>query len=32
LGRAVIAELLVTVGYFTSISLGMNLHALRPKQ
>lgn len=32
LGRAVIAELLVTVGYFTSISLGMNLHALRPKE
>ncbi|WP_321798316.1 carboxymuconolactone decarboxylase family protein [Caballeronia sp. J97] len=31
LGRAVIAELLVTVGYFTSISLGMSLHALQPK-
>ncbi|CAG9205800.1 Carboxymuconolactone decarboxylase [Paraburkholderia sabiae] len=31
LGRAVIAELLVTVGYFTSISLGMTLHALTPK-
>ncbi|SAK88295.1 carboxymuconolactone decarboxylase [Caballeronia pedi] len=31
LGRDVIAELLVTVGYFTSISLGMTLHALRPK-
>jgi 4-carboxymuconolactone decarboxylase len=31
LGRAVIAELLVTVGYFTSISLGMTLHALEPK-
>ncbi|CAG9259219.1 carboxymuconolactone decarboxylase [Paraburkholderia caribensis] len=31
LGRAVIAELLITVGYFTSISLGMTLHALRPK-
>jgi 4-carboxymuconolactone decarboxylase len=31
LGRAVIAELLVTIGYFTSISLGMTLHALRPK-
>ncbi|MBN3752080.1 carboxymuconolactone decarboxylase [Paraburkholderia sp. Tr-20389] len=31
LGRAVIAELLVTVGYFTSISLGMTLHALQPK-
>jgi 4-carboxymuconolactone decarboxylase len=32
LGRAVIAELLITVGYFTSISLGMTLHALRPKE
>ncbi|HKR42031.1 MAG TPA: carboxymuconolactone decarboxylase [Paraburkholderia sp.] len=32
LGRAVIAELLVTVGYFTSISLGMTLHALEPKE
>lgn len=31
LGRDVIAELLVTVGYFTSISLGMTLHALKPK-
>jgi 4-carboxymuconolactone decarboxylase len=31
LGRAVIAELLVTIGYFTSISLGMTLHALEPK-
>jgi 4-carboxymuconolactone decarboxylase len=31
LGRAVIAELLVTIGYFTSISLGMTLHALKPK-
>ena len=31
LGRAVIAELLVTIGYFTSISLGMTLHALQPK-
>ncbi|MFM0075880.1 carboxymuconolactone decarboxylase [Paraburkholderia sediminicola] len=31
LGRAVIAELLITVGYFTSISLGMSLHALKPK-
>ncbi|WP_025596488.1 hypothetical protein [Burkholderia sp. WSM2230] len=31
LGRAVIAELLITVGYFTSISLGMTLHALQPK-
>lgn len=32
LGRAVIAELLVTVGYFTSVSLAMNLHALEPKE
>ena len=31
LGRAVIAEILITVGYFTSISLGMSLHALQPK-
>ena len=31
LGRAVIAELLVTIGYFTSISLGMTLHALQPR-
>jgi 4-carboxymuconolactone decarboxylase len=31
LGRAVIAELLVTIGYFTAISLGMTLHALKPK-
>lgn len=31
LGRAVIAELLITIGYFTSISLGMTLHALQPK-
>lgn len=31
LGRAVIAELLVTVGYFTSVSLAMSLHALQPK-
>ncbi|MBN3760806.1 carboxymuconolactone decarboxylase [Burkholderia sp. Ac-20365] len=31
LGRAAIAELLVTIGYFTSISLGMTLHALKPK-
>ncbi len=31
LGRATIAELLVTVGYFTSVSLAMNLHALAPK-
>lgn len=31
LGRAVIAELIVTVGYFTSVSIAMNLHALKPK-
>jgi 4-carboxymuconolactone decarboxylase len=31
LGRAVIAELLITVGYFTSVSLAMTLHALEPK-
>ena len=31
LGRAVIAELLITIGYFTSVSLAMNLHALQPK-
>lgn len=31
LGRAVIAELLVVVGYFTSVSLAMTLHALQPK-
>lgn len=31
LGRAVIAELLVTIGYFTSVSLAMTLHALQPK-
>lgn len=31
LGRAVIAELLVTVGYFTSVSLAMSMHALEPK-
>ena len=31
LGRAVIAELLVVVGYFTSVSLAMSLHALQPK-
>jgi 4-carboxymuconolactone decarboxylase len=30
-GRAVIAELLVTIGYFTSVSLAMNFHALQPK-
>lgn len=31
LGRAVIAELIITVGYFTSVSIAMNLHALKPK-
>lgn len=31
LGRALIAELLVTIGYFTSVSLAMTLHALQPK-
>ncbi len=31
LGRAVIAELLIVVGYFSSVSLAMNLHALEPK-
>lgn len=31
LGRAVIAELLIVIGYFTSVSLAMNLHALEPK-
>lgn len=31
LGRSVIAELLITVGYFTSVSLAMTLHALQPK-
>ncbi len=31
LGRAVIAELLVVVGYFTSVSLAMTLHDLQPK-
>jgi|TARA_R100000935_G_scaffold25088_1_gene44729 4-carboxymuconolactone decarboxylase len=31
LGRAVIAELLVTVGYFTSVSLAMQLHGIVPK-
>jgi 4-carboxymuconolactone decarboxylase len=31
LGRAVIAELLITIGYFTSVSLAMTLHALDPK-
>ncbi|QGY33105.1 carboxymuconolactone decarboxylase [Pantoea cypripedii] len=31
LGRAVIAELLIVIGYFTSVSLAMTLHALQPK-
>ncbi len=31
LGRAAIAELLVVIGYFTSVSLAMSLHALEPK-
>jgi 4-carboxymuconolactone decarboxylase len=31
LDRATIAELLITVGYFTSVSLAMTFHALRPK-
>jgi 4-carboxymuconolactone decarboxylase len=31
LGRDVIAELLITIGYFTSVSLAMTLHALPPK-
>lgn len=31
LGRAVIAELLIIIGYFSSVSLAMNLHALQPK-
>ncbi|ABL71347.1 hypothetical protein Pden_3269 [Paracoccus denitrificans PD1222] len=31
LGRELIAELLVTIGYFTSVSLAMSLHALAPK-
>jgi 4-carboxymuconolactone decarboxylase len=31
LGRAVIADLLIVIGYFTSVSLAMNLHALEPK-
>ena len=31
LGRAAIAEVLITIGYFTSVSLAMNLHALEPK-
>ncbi|CAD6559578.1 carboxymuconolactone decarboxylase family protein [Paraburkholderia metrosideri] len=32
LGRALIAELLITIGYFTSVSLAMTLHALEPKK
>jgi 4-carboxymuconolactone decarboxylase len=32
LGRAILAELLIIVGYFTAVSLGMNLHGLLPKQ
>ena len=32
LDRAVIAELLITIGYFTSVSLAMSLHALVPKE
>jgi 4-carboxymuconolactone decarboxylase len=31
LGRPAIAELLITIGYFTSVSLAMTLHALQPK-
>ncbi len=31
LGRAAIAELIIIVGYFTSVSLAMNFHALQPK-
>lgn len=31
LGRPAIAELLITIGYFTSVSLAMSLHALQPK-
>ncbi|RWR29062.1 carboxymuconolactone decarboxylase [Sinirhodobacter populi] len=31
LGRAAIAELLVVIGYFTSVSLAMTFHALEPK-
>jgi 4-carboxymuconolactone decarboxylase len=31
IGRPEIAELLITVGYFTSVALAMNLHALEPK-
>lgn len=31
LGRAAIAEMLIIVGYFTAVSLGMNLHNLEPK-
>ncbi|WP_326538102.1 carboxymuconolactone decarboxylase [Pseudorhodoferax sp.] len=32
LGRAVLAELLVTLGYFTAVSLAMTLHAMQPKE
>jgi 4-carboxymuconolactone decarboxylase len=31
LGRAVIAELLIVIGYFSAVSLAMSLHALEPK-
>jgi 4-carboxymuconolactone decarboxylase len=31
LGRAALAELLIIVGYFTSVSLAMTMHALEPK-
>ena len=31
LGRAAIAELIVTIGYFTSVSLAMTFHALQPR-
>jgi 4-carboxymuconolactone decarboxylase len=31
LGRASIAELLITIGYFTAVSLAMTVHALEPK-
>ncbi|MDL4915104.1 MAG: hypothetical protein QRY16_15305 [Enterobacterales bacterium endosymbiont of Blomia tropicalis] len=31
LGRAAIAELLIVIGYFTSVSLAMTFHALKPK-
>ncbi len=32
LGRPVIAELLVTISYFTAVSLAMTLHDLTPKE